>query len=445
MSDLESCYDVIILGAGIAGLRVGIEVLKKYGKGNEKQKLRVCILEKYDYVGGRVVTFRKDIDEIGEVQWESGAGRISKSHKKVLGLLRQYGLHFVDISHEVDFISTYDYSLRKDMFSELLDVYLKPFDSVPQKVLENDTLGNLLEKVLGKAKARSFYTEFPYYSEIHTLRADLALQSFKEEMGTNSGFVTCIEGLSSLMNAMNKEFQELGGTLIKNMEVVSVENYKDGMTRIDCKIVEKECKTILKNKRRFLAKVCVAALHSEAVSSIRGLKESPVLQKLKMEPLLRVYAIFPMTAKEGRAWFDGIHKVVTDSPIRYIIPINPKKGIIMISYTDGADARRLMAEKDLQGWIMKEIRHLFPDSDIPDPLFFKKHPWTSGCTYWLPGKYNVYDESMTSIHPLPKKLPGVYMCGESFAIKQCWMESALDQADLLLGSKEFIKAIKECK
>ena len=444
---LESCYDVIILGAGIAGLRVGIEVLKKYGSGNKK--LRVCILEKYDYVGGRVVTFRKDIDGVGEVQWENGAGRISKSHKKVLGLLRQYGLHFVDISPDVDFLSTYDFSLRKNMFSELSDVYLKPFDSLPLKVLEKETLGNLLEKVLGKAKARSFYTEFPYYSEIHTLRADLALQSFKEEMGTNSGFGVCVEGLSSLMDAMNKEFQELGGILIKNMEVVSVENSKDGLTRIDCKVVEKECKTILKNKRIFLAKVCVAALHSNATNSIKGLKEAPVLQHLRMEPLLRVYAIFPLqngiSGKEGRVWFDGMPKVVTDSPIRYIIPINPKKGIIMISYTDGADARKLMAEKDLQGWIMKEIRHLFPDSDIPDPLFFKKHPWTSGCTYWLPGSYNVYNESMNSLYPLPKKLPGVYMCGESFAVKQCWMESALDQADLLLGSKEFIKAIKECK
>lgn len=440
MSNSDSCYDVIILGAGLAGLRVGIELLKRYGK------LRVCILEKYDYVGGRVVTFKKDIQGVGEVQWENGAGRISKSHKKVLGLLRQYGLHFADISPDVDFLSTYDFSLRKDMFSELSDIYLKPFDSVPLKVLERTTLGQLLEKVLGRTKARSFYTEFPYYSEIHRLRADLALLSFKEEMGTNAGFGVCVEGLSALTDAMNKEFQKLGGTLIKNMEVVSVENRGDCMTKIDCKVMEQECKTILKNKRTFLAKVCVAALHSNAVGSIRGLKEAPVLRKLKMEPLLRVYAVFPLQ-KEGvsgskKVWFDGLPKVVTDSAIRYIIPIDYKKGVVMISYTDGADARQLMAEKDLEGWVMKEIRYLFPDFTIPEPIFFKKHPWSSGCTYWLPGAYNVYDESIASLHPLPKKLPGVFMCGESFAIKQCWMESALEQADLLLSNQDFLKAIK---
>ena len=65
-----SSYDVIIVGGGIAGLRVGIEALKK------QPSINCCILEKYGYIGGRIVTFRKNIPKIGEVQWENGAGRI---------------------------------------------------------------------------------------------------------------------------------------------------------------------------------------------------------------------------------------------------------------------------------------------------------------------------------------------------------------------------------
>ena len=49
-----------------------------------------------------------------------------------------------------------------------------------------------------------------------------------------------------------------------------------------------------------------------------------------------MYAVFPV--KAGISWFSGLPKVVTNSPIRYIIPVDAKKGIIMISYTDGADA-----------------------------------------------------------------------------------------------------------
>ena len=82
-------YDVIIVGAGIAGLRVGLQLLRS--------KVSCCILEKYNYTGGRVVTFRTKLPKVGEVQWENGAGRISTSHKKVLDLLKRYDLHTAPI------------------------------------------------------------------------------------------------------------------------------------------------------------------------------------------------------------------------------------------------------------------------------------------------------------------------------------------------------------
>jgi hypothetical protein len=49
----------------------------------------------------------------------------------------------------------------------------------------------------------------------------------------------------------------------------------------------------------------------------------------------------------------------------------------------------------------------------------------------------VEDESRQSLHPLPGQMPNLFMCGESFAVKQCWMESALDQADDLMAHPKF--------
>jgi hypothetical protein len=94
-------------------------------------------------------------------------------------------------------------------------------------------------------------------------------------------------------------------------------------------------------------------------------------------------------------------------------------------------------ETVVQECVMKEIRRLLPDRSIPDPLFFKLHYWDSGCTYWLPGKYDILEESASSLHPLKAEIPGLFMCGESFAVSQCWMESALTQADALLGLRVF--------
>jgi phytoene dehydrogenase-like protein len=84
-------YDVVIVGAGIAGLRCGIALAK--------QKKKVCLLEKYGYVGGRVVTYKKH----GH-QWENGAGRISDAHSKVLALISKYDLHTVKLATNQLFI-----------------------------------------------------------------------------------------------------------------------------------------------------------------------------------------------------------------------------------------------------------------------------------------------------------------------------------------------------
>ena len=122
----------------------------------------------------------------------------------------------------------------------------------------------------------------------------------------------------------------------------------------------------------------------------------------------------------------------------------------MISYTDGADARHWFKEKagkhgedNVRDLIMKEVRELFPDRTIPDPLFFKLHPWTDGCTYWKPGDYCPYEESRRSLYPLPSVIPNLFMCGESFAVRQCWMESALEQADKLLYNRQFQESMRQ--
>jgi len=436
---MSNHYSLIIVGAGIAGLRVGIEALKKY------PKLRCCILEKYNYVGGRVVTFRKDIPGVGEVQWEIGAGRISTTHRRVLGLMKKYGLTFTPIDGTTDWIKEPSRArntkaiLTGNDFTELESVYFDPIRDLPQNVLETHTLKEILDNVLGPEKAREFYVKFPYYSEIHTLRADIALKSFEGEMYSNEGFGVCAEGLSSITDAMRAEFLKRGGQIFLETPIISIKTLRDLSTMIITKNM---------NMPRLTASMCVLALHSAAFKHIQGVNHLPVLKHLKMMPLLRMYAIFPV--KRGVSWFSGLAKIVTNSPIRYIIPINAARGIVMISYTDGADAEHWFKEEkgkhgydNVRDLVMTEIRQLFPDRTVPDPVFFKLHPWTDGCSYWRPGIYDIYEESLKSLHPSPNKMPNLFMCGESFAVKQCWMESAVEQADKLLAHPVFTEVLKD--
>ena len=82
-------YDLVIVGAGMAGLTVGLETLKKHPDS------KVLIIEQYDYVGGRVYTHHQ-----GRLQWESGAGRVGDDHVLLHELIKRYGLSTIRTSDD---------------------------------------------------------------------------------------------------------------------------------------------------------------------------------------------------------------------------------------------------------------------------------------------------------------------------------------------------------
>jgi hypothetical protein len=145
-----------------------------------------------------------------------------------------------------------------------------------------------------------------------------------------------------------------------------------------------------------------------------------------MKPLLRTYGVF------RNPWFEGMPRTITDSPLRHIIPIDERT--IMTSYTDADDTIRLKKIYDKGGddalsqYIVTELRELFPDRDIETPIFFKSHYWKYGCSYWLPGLYDPKEESDAIMSPFPN----VFVCGESYSLKQAWVEGALEHAEQML-------------
>jgi hypothetical protein len=424
---MSNYYDMVIVGAGAAGLRVGIHVMKQY------PTIRCCLLEKYNYVGGRIVTFRNKLPSVGHVQWENGAGRISTSHRRVLALIQQYGLHTVPLSKDIAFLSVHQPELRPNSFYRLHSMYFTLLKQLAPSVLATHTLYELLVQMIGVTSTRHLVISFPYYSEIYVLRADLALAAFDAEMNSNHGFVVCTEGFQSITNAMFHEFQKRGGVFIPDMEVTSIHSLDDHSIQLIAK--KSNC------LQPIVGKTVVLALHSTALRSIQGIS-LPVLRHLEMPPLLRIYAIYPK--QHGKVWFDGLPNIVTDSTLRYLIPYHVKKGIIMISYTEGPDAEfwKKMSLKQVKPRIASELARLFPKLTIPPPLFIKMHPWTNGCSYWKPGHYDPAQESRQSLHPLRTHIPSLFVCSESFSIRQSWMESALEQADALLSLPSFQEHIQ---
>ena len=397
-------YDILIVGAGIAGLRCALTLKRAH------PKKKIAIAEKYNYVGGRIYTYSPK--EFPGIHWESGAGRIHGSHTKTLSLLKQHNLTLFPLSPEAEFRFSDDPSHPiADPWPAISKLVVQHLASLDPKLLRTHTVRALLTQIHGNSQANALLAPFPYKAEVDVLRADVALQAFQHEMKSSADFFVVKEGLDVLIKAMTKEAEAKGIEFLFDHELIKVSEH-----------------TATFKHKVLTADKLIVTLHSRALRTVFPFTQHPLVKKVIMCPLLRIYAIF------DRPWFANLPKTITDSPLRFVIPINANAGTIMISYTDASDTQvwSKKSDKQLQKAIVKEARRLFPEREIPEPLFFKSHLWNAGCSYWTVGDYDVTEASRSMLHPYPTKMPNVYACGESFSLKQCWIEGALEHADELL-------------
>ena len=399
-------YDYIIIGGGISGLYCALELLK-----NNKD-IDIVLCEKYKTVGGRISTFQKD-----DMRWEAGAGRVSTNHTMFLALLKKYKHTLIPIEGNTMYKDKSN-CLEEDFFEKTIDAYIKPLKLLDPSFLANFTVKELLTKIHGKEVAEYYLDCFPYRAEVEVLRADLGIKTLCSEMGPKEEYVVSKQGLSDVIEHMKDEFLDGGGKILYNYEC------------IDIKANDTISVEFLNGSRKILeGKKVLCAMESEALKKIPYFSNWSVLKHLRMEPLLRTYAVY-----ETR-WFSQLPKIVTPGPIRYFIPVNYEKGISMVSYTDSRDTigfhtiLKKFGEASLGKHIQNLLRKLF--GKVPEYSFFKSHYWKYGATYWLPGNYDPVEESKKSLKPFGEE---VYVVGESFSLKQAWVEGALEQSKKLFDT-----------
>jgi hypothetical protein len=389
----------IIIGGGLAGLSIA-EFLAN------KKSDNVLVLEQYTAWGGRALTYR---DKAKGIQYEIGAGRIFHTHKHVGALVKRFGLHTYPISTESTFNG------HPNPFLDLFGPIRHLLQSLPHNVLATHTVKELVPKEL-----HNTLEYYPYWSEFNLLRADLALPLFapNDTMGTASpdDYYGIVEGIDTLTTRLHDAAERAGATLKNRHKVTNIQRLAPDLFEIYGLRGIRFLPFVYKASRVIIA-TCRCGY-----SGLSILKTMSLMKQLATGSLMRIYAIYqpPMDIKE---------KVVTTGPLRYIIPINPKTGLIMISYTDGDDTKywRNLEGDELEETIRQELMKLFPDKTIPKTTYLKKHDWTNGCTYWLPGDYDPKEASKLAHNPEPN----LYLTGESVSLTQTWMEGALESVEYL--------------
>jgi monoamine oxidase len=295
----------------------------------------------------------------------------------------------------------------------------------PKSTLGHYTLYEILCKLFDKDIVDELISYFPYRSEITTLRADLA---FSKEFSAAESFYVIKEGISALIDGMVADLKRRDIHIQCNHRVTGM-----GSVTLPMSL---HCATPT-GVKTFSAKKIIFAVHANALRKIRPFVTYPILKHLKMTPLLRTYAIFPNAPHQKKVWFEDMPRVVTRARLRHVIPVNSAKGVIMTSYTDAEDTEFWLSyhkkgKVALADELLAQLRSSFPSKTIPNPLYTSSYYWDDGCTYWTPGSYDPVKESTDIMRPFAGRLPDVYVCGESYSMKQAWMEGALEHADAML-------------
>jgi predicted NAD/FAD-dependent oxidoreductase len=444
-------YDTIIIGGGIGGLYTAYQL--------SKMKMEnILVLEKNNILGGRVYTYHDK-----HMTVDAGAGRFHLEHTLLIQLIRELGLSgkIVEITSSAVFapsdgtgsimnsiLDAPDSILRipaGDVALSLLDVSLGnrniPSSGLITRViassklrtenyLRNISFIDFAKKVLKPREAQFILDTFGYYSEIIIMNAYDAIKLMME-LGPGQKFYVMAGGLSQIISGLEKKCVSGGVRIMKGKSVSRVE-YVDNEFLVYCE----------ENLRPYKSNRCICALPSHAVQTLKfkGLKANgaggwkKMLGEVLSAPLCRIYAKYHVGV--GGVWFNGFSKMTTNNPLRMIIPISEKDGIIMISYSDNIFAKfwKRLFDKGGIGLVEKEIIRLIKMStgvDIPFAITMKMFYWEHGVGYWGVGaNSSLFYKDMMQPSGSDVEL---YLCGENFSENyQQWMEGALETSSRVI-------------
>ena len=407
-------YDFIIIGGGISGLYMATQLRKNN---------HIMLLEKNDYFGGRIYQHEETIDG-KHLSFPAGAGRFNKNHQLLIRLLRKYKL--IDFRKQKGFSSSIKFIDSKGEFSTqqskkngftLLYKILDKSKKMNDEYLKQISFQELAKEVLHQKDVDYLLVSIGYSGQLKHMNAYDACNLF--ETGIRDDIPYFGGNFHLLVQEILKELKHHKTTLKKSC---SVENVSFNNT--------KQCYEVFYQNKRSLSKKIVFAIPQPSLLRFSLLQPiSNIIQhSITCKPLCRVYAYF----KPEDVWFRDLKtKVVTNNALRYIIPMDAEKGLIMISYSDDQYTsfweKRKHSQEKLKKAIVQYVNKTF-DLDISPPEKVWVFHWDCGVGYWNPGINSSYVNSFM-VHPLSN----VYICGENYSLTQSWVEGALQSCEHCLS------------
>jgi len=415
-------YDIVIIGAGIAGLYAAYKIKKM------SPKTRFLVLErtnKHD-IGGRAstVSFQGT-----NVVTGAGIGRKNKD-KFLLKLMRELDLpinefttghHFPNnIKLDCDVKSTFmmlrrEYKEQSDKKGEKIHTTFKAF---ARTVLEEDLYKQFITCV-----GYSDYENEDVYDTLYHYGFD---DNYQDWVGFSVPWRKLVETM--ILHIGNENI-----SVNSNVKSVFCDE-TDGFS-------------IIFEKNRRLPKITTHKLIlatdiDSAISLIPGLKtdKNSIYKQIKGQPFLRLYGKFTKNSIPIMKKY-APELMVVPGPIQKIIPMNPDKGVYMISYSD--NQRTLALRKYLDNTsenreylcrLLEKSLGIPKDECLLEMIDIMDCYWTIGTHYYEPLR-EPFKNRQEFIKKAQNPLPNMVVVGEMIALNQGWVEGSLDSVENVVTQK----------
>lgn len=415
----------IIIGTGISGLYLAYKIANE----------NTLIIEKNSRFGGKIYTAQYDNES-----YEAGGARISDQHQLFFNLMSKLNLH--DLLIPID--ANKHYYLRNTYITneeDLLKLYgvtkFANTNEIWKYILDKSHETNIdftsinfitfLHTILDKNTIDLLCDTFGYISEFLESNANTFMNSLRENFNIDENkFYVIKGGLNIIINALVEELNSRGVTFLTNTEcrdITVVDNKKT------ISVNQKDGENII--SQRYICENLYVCIPKKDLIKLDYFKQyHHLLDTVTGYPLLRIYAKYPLI--DNQVWFKNIPKLITDNPILFMIPYNPNTGLIQISYSDNYFAEfwnNLKDENELRLNLKKYLGQIFPEIEIPEPLWIQKYYWTEGCHCWSPGSNEkiLIDKIFNTFAK-----DNVYIINEAYSRTQGWVNCCLENVEYIL-------------
>jgi monoamine oxidase len=421
-------YEYVICGGGISGLYSAFNLIEK----NNVNPESILILEKSYRIGGVIKT---NNDDTLNIKYENGAGRIAVNHKLLLELIKRFNLQqqLIELPTKKEYRKVFDdkiITIKTDKFDKILHKLIFKKYKLTEQELLSKTFRSLCEDELGVEKTNLLVESFGYTDEFNNVNAKNGLEIFKKSFLPNLKYYVLQNGLEQIVLHLEAFLKEKGVIIQLHEMINNIEKSKSSKSSKSSIIVHTNINND-KNKTYHATKL-ILAMPRGSVTKIPFLHSiCHLLNSVEDSSLLRIYAVFPK-GKNGKIWFHDIPKTTTNLPIQQFIPISTDSGLVMISYSDTKNAKQWQQDKINDVYkkkIIKNIKLLFPNKKIPEPIFLSSSFYAEATHLW---KVGCDGDALQSRLLQPFSDMHLYICGESYSSNQGWIEGALETSNAVI-------------